>query len=387
MKAIRVKNLKRGNLQSGRIRAHILPFLIWVAAVVAAVVLFRQRAQRFEVLGLAQGHVHQVAATCDGRLTDIHVQLFDRVHQGKPLAEINTVLDNENIQVQVNTASAEVQHLKAELAAMQERLAAEAANREADWTATHRRFSVDVENSKLQVLELMTLIETDQVALDELELENKISLIRTISDQNDTAFFERQRAKVRYEVLVKKIEENEVLLDQAKKDLEASEKRLAEFSQQRPQHPSSDSELKVISNQIIVQQQRIEELRARRTPLVLKSPLDGVVAQVYHRPGEAVLAGDIILTVAEAKPTEVIAYAREDQLAGVRERMPVELIKINDSARIVRSQVAQLGTNIELMPQQLWRNPNAPQWGRPVLITVPAGFDLVPGEIVGIRGL
>jgi hypothetical protein len=66
--------------------------------------------------------------------------------------------------------------------------------------------------------------------------------------------------------------------------------------------------------------------------------------------------------------------------------MPVELIKITDSARIVRSQVAQLGTNIELMPEQLWRNPNAPQWGRPVLITVPPGFDLVPGEIVGIRG-
>jgi multidrug resistance efflux pump len=233
----------------------------------------------------------------------------------------------------------------------------------------------------------MTLIETDKVALDELELENKISLVRIISDQNDTAFFERQRAKVRYEVLAKKIKENEVLLEQAKRDVEAGEKRLAEFSQQQPQHPSPDGELEVIQKQIMVQEQRIGELRARRTPLVLTSPFDGVVAQVYYRPGEAVLAGDIILTVAEAKPTEVIAYASEDQLTRVRERMPVELIKTTDSARIVRSQVAQLGTNIELMPQQLWRNPNAPQWGRPVLITVPPGFDLVSGEIVGIRGL
>jgi hypothetical protein len=38
------------------------------------------------------------------------------------------------------------------------------------------------------------------------------------------------------------------------------------------------------------------------------------------------------------------------------------------------------------MPQRLWRNPNIPQWGRPVLIDIPPGLSLVPGEVVGIRG-
>ena len=387
MKRTTFKSLRGAVLPSGLIRTHILPILVWAGALAGVVVLFHYRTQRFEVLGLAQGQMHQVAATCDGRLRNVSVQLFERVLKGQPLAVIDTVLDNENLQAQLDTALVEVQHLRAQVVATQQRLVAEAANRQTDWAATHRRFSVDVENTKLSVLELMTLIETDRVALEGLELDSKVSVIQSISDQNDVAFLRRQRVKATYNTLAKKIEENEHLLKQARVDLDAAQRRLAKFSQQQPQHPSVASELDVIHKEIMVQEQRIEELRARREPLVLKSPFDGIVSQLYHRPGEAVLAGDPILTIAEAKPTEVIAYASEYQLGRVRERMPVELIKTADPARIVRSQVAHLGANVELMPQQLWRNPNVPQWGRPVLIKVPPGLELVPGEFVGIRGL
>lgn len=387
MKKTTFKSLRGTVLASGRIRTHILPILVWAGALAGVVVLFHYRTQRFEVLGLAQGQMHQVAATCDGRLRNVPVQLFERVSQGQTLAVVDTVLDNENLQAQLDTALAEVQHLSAELVNTRECLLAEAANRQTDWIAAHRRFSVDVENTKLRVLELMTLLETDRIALGGLELDNKISIVQSIADQNDTALLQRQRTKVTYNTLAKEIEENEFLLKQAKSDLDAAQRRIAKFSQQQPQHPSVDSALQVIHKQISVQQQRIEELLARRSPLVLKSPFDGVVGQLYHKPGEAVLAGDPILTVAEAKPTEVVAYAGEDQLGRVRERMPVELIKSTEPARTVRSQVAYLGANIELMPQQLWRNRNIPQWGRPVLIRIPPGLELVPGEIVGIRGL
>jgi hypothetical protein len=39
------------------------------------------------------------------------------------------------------------------------------------------------------------------------------------------------------------------------------------------------------------------------------------------------------------------------------------------------------------MPERLWRNPNLPQYGLPVLIKIPPGMELVPGELVGVRGL
>lgn len=386
----------------GRLHPHILPVLVWLGAAACVVVLFRYRSQRFEVLGIAQGRVHQIAATCDGRLTSLPVQLFERVSKGQTLAVIDTVLENENLQAQLNTAGAEVQYLRAQLAAEQQRLEAEAANRQTDWTETHRRFSVDVENNKLRVLELMTLIETDRVALEGLELDSKaVALQSMLVDQNDITFLGHQRAKATHNALAKAIEENEHLLKQAKADLDAAQKRLVEFSQQQPQHPSVDSALDVIYKEIEVQEQLIEELQARRMPLVLKSPIDGVVIpilgntnevalrrpgeNILRRPGEVISAGDPIFAVAEIEPREIVAYVEERQLAHVREGMAVEVVKNVEPAQIARSQITYVSPVVEQMPERLWRNPNIPQWGRALLIGIHPDLKLVSGEIVGVK--
>ena len=106
-----------------------------------------------------------------------------------------------------------------------------------------------------------------------------------------------------------------------------------------------------------------------------------------RRIGEVVTAGDPILAVAQREPTEIVAYISEQQLGLLSEKMGVELVKTRMPAQIARSQVESIGPTIELMPQRLWRNPTIPQWGRPVLIGIPPRLSLVPGEIVGIRGL
>jgi multidrug resistance efflux pump len=382
-----MKGISLKNRRSGRLRVHILPILVWIGAVVGVVVLFQHRAERFEVLGLAQGQVHQVAATCDGRLKDVPVQLFEKVGRGQTLAVIDTVLDNENLQAQLDTASAEIQHLKAELVSTEDQLSAEAVNRQTDWVGAQRRFFVDVENARVAVLELKAQLEADRMALQELELDNKTFLIQRLSDQNDTTFFELQQIRARYSTLANQIEENEHLLEQAGQDLRKAQQRRDEFAQRRPQDPSVDSALEIIREAVKVQEKRIGEFLARRVPLVLESPFDGVVSQIIRGPGEAVLAGDPILAVAEARPSEIIAYAGADQLGRVQERLAVELIKTTEPAQVAASQVVYLGANIELMPQKLWQNPNIPEWGRPVLIKIPPGLELVPGEVVGIRGL
>ena len=385
----------------GRLHPHVLPVLVWLGVAACVVVLFRYRSQRFEVLGLAQGRVHQIAATCDGRLTSLSVQLFERVSQGQPLAVIDTVLDDENLQAQLGTALAETQHLRAQVVTEQQRLVAEAANRQTDWAETHRRFSVDVENSKLRVLELMTLTETDRVALEGLKLDSKAFVIQSILDQNDITFLGYQKAKATHNALAKEIEENEHLLKQTKADLDAAQRRLTEFSQQQPQHPSVDNALEVIYKEIEVQEHLIEELRARRMPLVLKSPIDGVVIPILgnanevalrrpgentlRRPGEVISAGDPIFAVAEIEPREIVAYVEERQLARVREGMVVEIVKNAEPAQIARSQITYVSPVVEQMPERLWRNPNIPQWGRALLIGIHPDLKLVSGEIVGVR--
>jgi len=394
---------KISGYRGGRLSQHIVPVLIWLVAVAVVTGLFYHRSQRFEILGMAQGEVREIAATCAGRLKSVPVKLFQEVHRGDVLAEIDTVLDNEHLEAELATVSAEIQYLQAELIHTQQTLLAEAAGLETDKIADQRRFAVDMENATLRVLELKAEIETDRIMLENQQLDSQISMVRNLSDQNDTAYYERKKMKVEYDALAKKIEENERLLAQAETDLQQAQQRRDEFAARQPEGPVVDSALNVIHSQIKVQQQRMEQLKARRTALVLKSPIDGVVSQVLRRPvrrtgegvvrqmfgteGEAVLEGDPILTVAASESSEVIAWVGGEQLSRVREGMTVQLIKETEPAQIASSQITYLGPIMEVLPQRLWMVPDIPQWGRPMLIPIPPGLKLIPGETVGVRGL
>ena len=200
------------------------------------------------------------------------------------------------------------------------------------------------------------------------------------------------------------------MLEQTERDLELARQRLDEFAQRQLTHPSVDGALEVIRKEIRVQEEivqgllkQIEALKSRKA-IELKAPFDGVVIpiqgqanqtilrrpgeDVMRRAGEVVRAGDTILAIAELKPSEVVAYVSEGQLGLVREKSPVEIVKNRPPEDKARSEVTYVGPTMELMPEQLWRNPTVPQWGRPIVIEIPAGrLELIPGELVGIRTL
>jgi len=377
-----------------------MPILVWLAVLLCIVALFYHRAQRFEVIGIVQGRVHQVAAPCDGQLKIVCVDLFDEVTKGQTLA----TLDDELVKAQMAAIGAEIEHLMAQLIPTQEQLLTQAANLETTHVADQRRFFVDVENAGLRILQLRALIASDRITLEDLALDVKV--LQDLVQQDAIAPYELQRAQVQYNSLNKKIEENEHLLEQAKTDLEQAQQRRDEFVARQLQHPSVDSALDVIRKEAQVQEKRLEQLLVQRNSLVVKSPADGIVIQIQananvaalrrpgegilRRPGEIVLAGDPILTIAERQPTEVVAYTRENQVNWVREGMAVELVELAQNggkAQIGRSQILRVGPTIEQMPQRLWRNPGVPQWGRPFLVKIPPGMTLVTGEKVGIRRL
>lgn len=408
--------MKRRNRNNHKLRRsylrHMIPAVVWLSAVASVVLLFRQRAQRFEVVGIARGEVRQIAASSTGRIQDISVELFQPVRAGQTLAVVNTVLDNEQmieteLATQFNTAAAEVERLMALLIPTQEQLQMDAANLQFSREDNYRRFIVDAESARLRIFELQAQIASDRVTLDDLAMEVKVR--EKLLEEDAIVPYELERARVQHQSLARKIEENERLLEQAKADLQEAERRRDEFAQQEVPKQSVDERLEAIRKEIKVQEQlmkglleQLAALRSRRA-VELKSPIDGVVIpiraednevlhqrpgeQVLRRTGEVVAAGDPILAVSQLQPTEIVAYVNEQQLELVRERMPVELVKTRTSPQIAQASVLSVGPTIELMPQRLWRNPTIPQWGRPVLINVPLGLSLVPGEIVGIRGL
>ncbi|MHC4579905.1 MAG: HlyD family secretion protein [Planctomycetota bacterium] len=378
-----------------RLRLHLLPILVWLGALACVIGLFSRRSQRFEVLGMAQGQRHQVASATVGRITSVSVRLFEKVEKGQPLAVLNTVLEDEQprsqLQAQLDTVLSEIEHLTAQLVPTQDSLSAEKSDRQTTRISDARRFSVDVENARLEILRLQAVIETDRITLDDLALDVRVA--EKLVAEQALAPFELQKAEAQYNALAKKIEENQNLLTQANTALEQSLKRRDEYVQHQPYHRSVDSALEVIRKAITVQEKRVDELVTqlehmdRRKALELKAPIDGVISEILHRQTEVVLAGEPILTIADGEITDVIAYAGSGLMDKVQEGMAVELIKTSEPAKveIESSEVTYVGPVVEQMPPQLWLNPNVPQWGRPFLIKAPAVMKLTAGETVGVR--
>jgi len=373
------------------LRVHLIPVIVWVTTVVCVAILFSHRAKRYEVLAIAQSQLHPIAATCTGRLMDLSVELFDEVKAGQILAVLDIVTDDQKnpqlLQAQLNTIAAEIERLRAQLAATEDQLITEAANLQNDRIADERRFAVDVENARLRVLELKTAIETDKISLQRLQLNSKIFLLQGRLDANDAAYYQLQKIKLERDTLAKRIEENQRLLAQAQQDLQTAIARRDKFVQKQPQTPSVEKALAVIRKAIVVQERRMEELQVQHPHVELKSPVDGVVSLIQHSPGDTVLAGEPILTIAEKKATYLVAYASEQRAGSVKQNAVVQVIKRTQPQQIATSQVTQIGPTVEQLPQRLWRNPNVPQWGRPVIIKVPPQFRILPGEVVGVRGL
>jgi multidrug resistance efflux pump len=394
-----------------RLRLHLLPILVWLGALACVIGLFTRRSHRFEIVGMARSPVLHVSVNCQARIKTIPVRLFEKVQKGQTVAVVNTILDNEQprveLQTQLKAILAEIEHLSAQLVPTQEILLAEESDRVINRIARMRTFAVDIESARIQILNLRSQIASDRIVLEDLAMEVKI--VKDLVDKKAIAPYELDKAQVQYETLAKKVEENEKLLEQAKSDLEQAQQRSDEYAKNHPFNPSVDDALEVIRKQIAVQERlmdgvlnQLEAMKARES-MEIKAPIDGVVISIQKqaneaimnrpgekimgRPGEVVNAGEPILAIAEARPSEIIAYIGDRLLGQVEENMPVEIIKDREPPQIAKSQITQIGPTMELLPERMWLNPNMPQWGRPVLIDIPDGLELIPGEIIGIRRL
>jgi multidrug resistance efflux pump len=410
-----MKRLKRNREEKQYHLRHLIPIAVWLMAVAFVLWLFHVRSQRLEVVGIARGQIRQVASDAAGRIQKIGVELFQPVKAGQTVAVIDTLLDNqqmleEELRAQLNTVTAEIQHLTAQLVPTEEDVLARASDLENTRANNERRFSVDVQNARLRILDLQATIASDRIKASDMETEVKIC--QKLLEDGAIAPYQLEKAKVQYEGLSTKISENEKLLEQARNDLKDAEQRSEQFAEKELRVPTVDYAMDVIRKKIGVQEEtmkglvkRLDALKSRQA-VALTSPIDGVIVpiplqgrsrelmeqrageQVMRRPGEVVSAGEAILAVAEEQPTEVVAYVSEQSLDQVRKGMAVDLVRIRaPNTKIAKASIRDIGPTIELMPQRLWRTPNAPQWGLPIVINVPPGLGLVPGETVGVRGL
>jgi multidrug resistance efflux pump len=353
--------------------------------------LYYRRTARFEVVGLAQPEVRQVAATCDARLVSVPFQLFDKVKEGDTVAVLSMELDDEAIDAEIETFAADMNQIEAQLKELRENYLAEIHNRESEWYAELRAFESDIMTSQRSIRDANGVLEDNLASLYKMDEEIERFRIEHAADMGtDISLFNRFRTmKTNREKLLEQIERDKVRLAKYQEELKAQEeKRDVYLKTYKPIAGTTDKEAQEVRDKAkIAFEKRIAALKMRREKLVLTAPCDGYISQIQSEVGEAVMQGVEILRIAKEKPRAIIAYAGEAVVGQLSIGKRVEVVKGSKPPQIGHSEVTYIGPAVEQMPQRLWRNPNFPQWGRPMLIEIPSDMKLIPGEMVGIRGL
>ncbi len=374
-------NLAKKHFQKGYLRLPTIPVLVWLGAVAVVIFMFTQRGQQFETVGIVENHTYQVAPEVTGKIANVATDLYEPVSQGQPIVEFSS----EHIDAELAVIEAEIDSLRSELVPTAQRMLAESADRKSDWIGTNRRFAVDVESTRLTIMNLKTEIAVDRIRLQDLELEVKIA--EDLLEKDAISEYELQKAQAAYEVVETKIEENERNLVQAENDLEQAMQRRDIFVDHEPYVQPVDSLLETIHKNITVQEKRINELIVEKNRLTLFAPGDGIINEVFAMAGETVQSGEPVLSITSGNPSRIIVYARQGQFNHITEGSEVELATKNDPGQLFSSRVVKTGSEVVQLPEQLWFEPGNPEWGRPILIEVPTGLEVVPGELVMVQRL
>ncbi len=378
-------------LRKGRVMTRVLPILVWLVAVGGVVGLYVYRSGSFHVVGIATSQTAELSVGQSGCLTSLPVRLYQEVRKGQPLAVVRLYPDAQQQYTQARfeaekaTATAELDYLKAEAAATEQRLALERSRREMEQYYRDHQLALDVEKARLEILEIRTTLEPLRIHWRDLDLERRV--LEDLVARKAVELYELQKIEAQADAMAEQIARLEDWLAQGQKDLESARRRLEGFRGAEPVAEEAETILQPLRKAISVQERRLAELFVPQYEVTLTAPFDGIVAAIFYSEGSPVVGDLPILTVTASSPDRIMAWVRQEAGAVLSPRQPVEIVKTSVPRQILRSEVSEVGPMIELMPERLWADPAVPQWGRPVLILVHPEMWLVPNEQVGVRGI
>jgi multidrug resistance efflux pump len=192
-----------------------------------------------------------------------------------------------------------------------------------------------------------------------------------------------EEARVTKERLEAEVQERARLIEEQEKNLGAPQLRAA-VSMASTNLGSAQS---VMQASINVQEEKLRLTEAELSPIELHATIDGMVSSILRRSGEAVIAGEPILTISTGSSDRIIAYLRQPLLTEPKIGMAVQVYARSFQRQAAEATILRVGTQMEPIKEHLlpFMNGHAPEMGLPILVGLPPSLKLVPGEIVDLR--
>ncbi len=360
------------------LRQQVLPFAVWCVALTGVLVLAQRATMRVDAVGIVELREVMVAPLIDGTVHAMSVDWFDEVESGTTVA----LMDDTVVKAELATAEAELSMLRAQVNANRDRFELEAALNQLDELGLRRRFILNEEQARLDLMDRIRQHEYNKIELERLRIQKERQ--QRLVEQDITAQAQFDDTRLRYEALQKQIEEDELAIELAKQQVEEATRR-REAYEQRTAQVDVPSLLEPLIQNVRVQETRIQQIVERRKLLALRAPLSGKVSHIFHRTGETVLSGDPILSITDSRSERVLAYVDERAARRIRVGDTVEVSSRDRPKRVATAKVFRVNSRIEEFPIRLRRNPFLPQFGLSILVgNVPPGAFL-PGEVLDLR--
>ena len=332
-------------------RIQVLPMITFCAAVAGVVLMWQRYVMPSNVVGSVEAIHANVISTLPGTVQSLNVERFQTVSNGQVL-------------VQLVTITPEV--LKATIEAMK-----------ADLKVNQARMIIDEDRNHLQLQELRLSLFAEKVQLDV----DRINLREAINEYKkvDELFHTKPvplLAQDVYNVAEAKMDALQVAVTEKEKYLAEKERTIPTL------HPTTTNSLSVLDD-IDAQEKKLKLIDQ---PIVLISPIDGMVTAINTRPGEKIVAGVPLAVISGTQGRRIIAYARQPMTVRPQVGDTVQIRRMSFKRELDVATVTVVGSQMEAVDPVLLPAANAriPEVGLPFSITVPPSLNLIPGETVDV---
>ena len=266
-------------------RIRYLPLIVFAFTVSGIYLIWSRNLVPPTLMAQVEAVSTMVRSTETGIITNLYVQPFQQVRVGDPIAAVVTG-DNHQIDSKLQLLRSQISLFNIELGTLvdQDRLAFTYQNYRLDYM----RFNRDLDVARAELphaefdLKLAKNLLTEKI-ISELDF-------HTIASRVDIL-----HADISH--LTNITADLELHLDQVEK--------LGDFSTTK----TNAAAIRDTLDRMAAARKELETLQAM--PVVLKSPIDGVVTQINHRAGEAVTAGDVVAMISATDSDRIIGYIRQ----------------------------------------------------------------------------
>jgi multidrug resistance efflux pump len=337
------------------VRIRLAPFGVFLAVAATVVWMWVENVAAPTLIGEVEAVRANVSSPKAGKVSELNVSRLQRVRAGDLIAQIITT--DPVIQ-------AEIQLLRVNLQPVlgQQRYALNYDHLHLEWM--DQRVQLAGAKVKLQ------LADTELRRAQELFADKVIS--QQILDRDRTA----------KDTLDVEVKERAALVT----ELENRLKQLS-LSDGDSSYPKETSPEDVLRASIRVQEQKLRLTEVELSPIKLTVPMDGMISTIHHRSGEAVVAGEPIVTLTALTSDRILGYIRQPLSIQPEIGMKVEVRTRSFNRCVGRAEIMQVGSQMEQISASLspLNGTHYHEVGLPVLVSLPPSQKLLPGEIVDLR--